>query len=150
MKLTDDHFIALVEECIHLRDAAQRVLSSPLGGDRLTRLEGLVLLSLVEAESPQTVAQLGRNIGHARQVVHRAVLRLEELQLVEKQPNPHHRTSPLVVPTAKGRTFEKRMGEVLVGTIGSVLDAGDLDDCRRMAKRIRGLRAKVERLGDTE
>lgn len=146
--VTDTPFVALVEECIELRDVAQRVLSVPLGGKGLTRIEGLVLLSVVEADRLQTVSQVGRNIGHPRQVIQRAVNRLEELGLMTKEPNPHHKTSPLITPTTEGRKFEARMGERLVGTIGKALNAKDVAACLRIASELKALRYKIEMLAD--
>lgn len=143
MKVTENPFIALVEECILLRDNAQRILSVALGGDRLSRLEGLVLLSLAEAESELSASQLARNLGHPRQVIQRVVNRLEHLGLVCKKSNPHHKTSPIIVPTEAGRDFEGEAGRALLATIGSVMGEQDMRSCESIVVELRRLNTIV-------
>ena len=83
-----------------------RVLTS---GDRLVAQLGLtsarwqILGAIVEAERPEPVAWLARDMGGSRQNVQRIVNDLEKEGLVEFQPNPHHRRAQLVVLTDKGR-----------------------------------------------
>lgn len=134
----------LIEESIHLRDSAQNILSEALGGKTLTRLERLVLISLTEAGNPQTVSQIGRNLGHSRQVVQRAANRLLELELVEKSPNPDHKASPLLAPTKKGLKFEQQMGDMLVSIVGGLLTERDIRMCRRVCRDLRKLREIIE------
>lgn len=144
MSATDNPFVAMIEESIHLRDSAQKILSEALGGNTVTRLERLVLLVLTGAGQPLTVSQIGRNLGHSRQVIQRAVNQLIELEMLEKQPNPHHKTSPLIAPTAKGTAFEQQMSEKLVEIVSSLLTRNDLGVCQRIRRDLNGLRKKIE------
>jgi len=57
----------------------------------------------------QTVAQLARRLGLARQSVQRVADALEDDGLVEYQPNPDHRRSPRVVLTAQGEQVLGRL-----------------------------------------
>ncbi len=54
---------------------------------------------------PMTVAQIGRRIGISRQSTRKTVIRLLEQNLIELQPNPDHRRSPLVALTDKGQVI---------------------------------------------
>ena len=90
-----------------------RVLTA---GDRLVAQLGLtsarwqILGAIVQAERPEPVSWLARDLGASRQNVQRIVNDLEKEGLVSFQTNPHHRRAQLVVLTAKGRqTFDAAM-----------------------------------------
>src|SRR5262245_62418381 len=78
-------------------------------GDRLVSSLGLtsarwqILGAIVDAERPEPVAWLARNLGANRQNVQRIVNDLERDGLVAFETNPHHRRAQLVVLTGKGR-----------------------------------------------
>jgi DNA-binding MarR family transcriptional regulator len=86
------------------------------GGDRLVAELGLtsarweILGAIVAAGRPQPVAWLARDLGANRQNVQRIINDLHAGGLVGFEPNPHHRRSPLVVLTEKGKqTLEAAM-----------------------------------------
>lgn len=144
MSLKTNPLVAMIEESILLKDNAQRILSKELSGPSLTRLEGLVLVSVVGADQPQTVPQIGRALSSSRQVIHRAANRLEELGLVRKLHNPDHKTAPLLEPTAQGKAYEKQLGSAFDKIVGRIVSEADLKKCERMARDIRRLRALLE------
>ncbi|GGB34079.1 MarR family transcriptional regulator [Tistrella bauzanensis] len=78
-------------------------------GDRLVAPFGLtsarwqVLGAIVLSQRSQPVAWIARDLGANRQNVQRIVNDLHKEELVEFQPNPHHRRAHLVVLTDKGR-----------------------------------------------
>jgi DNA-binding MarR family transcriptional regulator len=85
-------------------------------GDRLVADLGLtsarwqLLGAIVEAERPQPVAWIARDLGANRQNVQRIVDDLHKEGLVAFEANPHHRRAQLVAITDKGRrTFESAM-----------------------------------------
>src|SRR5712692_10081898 len=85
-------------------------------GDRLVAGLGLtsarwqVLGAIVQAERPQPVAWLARDLGANRQNVQRIINDLHTEGLVAFEANPHHRRAQLVVLTDKGRrTFDVAM-----------------------------------------
>ena len=86
-------------------------------GDRLTRDIGLtsarwqVLGAIALAETALPVAQIARNMGLARQSVHRVVEELVSEGLLEFTDNPNHRRSSLVSLTAKGRAAYAKADE---------------------------------------
>ena len=87
-------------------------------GDRLTKPLGLTsarwqVLGAVEQE-PLPVAQIGRNMGLARQSVQRVADALEGDGLIQYQANPDHRRAKLVCLTEAGRKAAKRIGNLQV------------------------------------
>jgi DNA-binding MarR family transcriptional regulator len=75
-------------------------------GDRLTRSIGQSsarwqVLGRV-GDQPQTVAQIARDMGHARQSVQRVADILAQEGLVVYQKNPAHRRAPLLALTPHG------------------------------------------------
>jgi DNA-binding MarR family transcriptional regulator len=85
-------------------------------GDRLVARLGLtsarwqILGAIAEAQRPEPVAWLARNLGANRQNVQRIINDLRREGLVALAPNPHHRRAQLVVLTDTGReTFEAAM-----------------------------------------
>ena len=87
--------------------AAGDRLVAPLG---LTSARWQILGAIVDADHPQPVAWLARNLGAHRQNVQRIVNDLVKEDLITLETNPHHRRAQLVVPTKKGKQiFEAAM-----------------------------------------
>jgi len=81
-----------------------------VGGLGLTSARWQILGTIVNAERPQPVAWLARDLGANRQNVQRIVNDLHKEGLVAFEANPHHRRAQLVVLTVKGRqTFDAAM-----------------------------------------
>lgn len=84
-------------------------------GDRLAMEEGLtaarwqVIGALALSGGQLTVPQIARRMGLTRQSVQASVNRLLEQGLVESQPNPDHRRSPLIRITDEGRARYARL-----------------------------------------
>ncbi len=144
MSLKANPLVAMIEESILLKDSAQRILSRELSGPSLSRLEGLVLVSVVGADHPQTVPQIGRALGSSRQVIGRAANRLEELGFIRKLNNPDHKTAPLLEPTREGRAYENQLGSAFDKIVDGIVSGRDLKICEQIAKDIRRLRALLE------
>src|SRR5262249_13725493 len=70
---------------------------------RLTSARWQILGAIVDADRPQPVAWLARDLGANRQNVQRIVNDLHQEGLVVFEPNPHHRRAQLVILTDKGR-----------------------------------------------
>ena len=119
-------------------------------GDRLVSRLGLtsarwqILGAIVNAQRPQSVAWLARDLGGNRQNVQRIVNDLHQEGLVALQANPHHRRSPLVVLTDKGRkTYDAamRLQAPWINELANGLSARDIDAVRDV---VRTLREKLE------
>lgn len=146
MSVKGNPLVMLIEESIHLRNSAQEIFSKALGGPNLSRLEGLILLSIIEAGQPLTAPQVGRNLGHTRQVVQRAANRLVDLGLLQKLPNPDHKTAALFDATPEGRARQADTGEAMIALVNEVLTDSDMKACERMCRDIRRIRARIESL----
>ena len=130
-----------------------RVLTS---GDRLVAQLGLtsarwqILGAIVEAERPEPVAWLARDMGGSRQNVQRIVNDLEKEGLLEFQPNPHHRRAQLVVLTDKGReTFDAAM-RLEAPWANNLADGLSVADIKTAHRIMVALREKLESDGDLE
>lgn len=125
-------------------------------GDRLVAQLGLtsarwqILGAIVQADHPEPVAWLARDLGASRQNVQRIVNDLEKEGLITFQPNPHHRRAQLVVLTDKGRrTFEAAMR--LQGPwIDGLADGLAVEDIKTAHRVIAALRRKLESAGEDE
>ncbi len=125
-------------------------------GDRLVADIGLtsarwqILGAIVEADRPEPVAWLARDLGANRQNVQRIVNDLHKEGLVAFETNPHHRRAQLVVLTAKGRqTFDAamRLQAPWVNSLADGLLAADIETARRI---VAALRKKLEGNGGPE
>src|SRR3954467_13680507 len=92
-----------------------------LGGPlRPTSARWQILGAIVNAERPQPVAWLARDLGANRQNVQRIVNDLMTEGLVAFETNPHHRRAQLVVLTDKGRRAYDAAMRVQVPWINSL------------------------------
>jgi len=146
-KITDNPLVMLIEESIRLKDSAQLILSGAMGSTSLSRIERLVLIMIAEADAPMTASQMGRHLGHSRQVIQRAANQLAGLGLLEKVPNPDHKASSLFVATAEGLAFEAQLGEALDGMVHTLLTEQDMKLCVRLTRDLHRLRTLIESSG---
>ena len=124
-------------------------------GDRLVARLGLtsarwqILGAIVQAERPQPVAWLARDLGANRQNVQRIINDLRTEGLVAFEANPHHQRAQLVVLTDKGRhTFDAAMAlqAPWVNGLSEGLSVKDLLAVRRVVTVLRGkLEGNAER-----
>ena len=101
---TDQAVTDLVLETFRLNG---RLLAS---GDELVADLGLtsarwqVLGAMALSPVPLSVAQIARNMGLTRQAVQRLVNEMQDDELVQLAPNPHHQRAKLVVLSLCGKT----------------------------------------------
>jgi len=122
-------------------------LVSPLG---LTSARWQILGAIAQADKPQPVAWLARDLGANRQNVQRIVNDLVSEGIVSFEPNPHHKRAQLVVLTPKGQqTYEVSLG--LYNPLVTALAKGMLSEDIRTAHRVlSALQAKLEKLTDQD
>ena len=120
-------------------------LVAPLG---LTSARWQILGAIVQADRPQPVAWLARDLGANRQNVQRIVNDLMKDGLVNFEPNPHHKRAQLVVLTAKGRkTYEDALAlyNPLVEALAEGLAPADIEAAQRV---LSALRSRLEQFTD--
>lgn len=113
---------------------------APLG---LTSARWQILGAIIEAERPQPVAWLARDLGANRQNVQRIINDLEKDGLVEFQPNPHHKRAQLVVLTEKGqRTYDAAVRSYNPHA-NAIADGFSLEDIKAAYRIMLALRQKL-------
>jgi len=116
-------------------------LVAPLG---LTSARWTILGAIVEADRPQPVAWLARDLGAYRQNVQRIINELHKEGLVAFKTNPHHRRAQLVVLTEKGkRAFEAAM-DLQAPWVNNLSDALAVRDIQTVHRVVRAVRQKLE------
>lgn len=120
-------------------------LVSPLG---LTSARWQILGAIVQADRPQPVAWLARDLGANRQNVQRIVNDLVNEEIVTFKSNPHHKRAQLVVLTPKGqKTYEDAIA--LYNPFAEALAEGLATEDIRAAQRVlSALRARLEKITD--
>ena len=119
-------------------------------GDRLVADLGLtsarwqVLGAIVEADRPQPVAWLARDLGANRQNVQRIVNDLQKEGLVVFEPNPHHRRAQLVVLTDKGQQIFEAAMDLQAPWVNSLSDGLAVKDIKTVHSVISAVRTKLQ------
>lgn len=111
----------------------------------LTKTENVVLTAVTGAKIPPTVPQIGRSLGHPRQVVQRAADVLVARGLIAWRDNPDHKRARLIVATAEGdrlRHLADLAGLERAGQLVGALDPAVL------ASTVAGLRLVREAIED--
>jgi DNA-binding MarR family transcriptional regulator len=119
-------------------------------GDRLVTSLGLtsarwqILGAIADAERPEPVAWLARNLGANRQNVQRIVNDLERDGLVVFEVNPHHRRAQLVVLTEKGRQIYDAAGRLQVPWVNGLSDGLSVKEVEIAHRVLNALRDRLE------
>ena len=116
-------------------------LVAPLG---LTSARWQILGAIVNAERPQPVAWLARDLGANRQNVQRIVNDLHTEGRVAFETNPHHRRAQLVVLTEKGRQAYDAAMRLQAPWINSLADGLDVEEIETVRRVVAALRSKLE------
>ena len=110
-----------------------------VAGLGLTSARWQVLGAITEADRPQPVAWLARDLGARRQNVQRIVNDLHKEGFVAFEANPHHRRAQLAVLTEKGkRAFEAAMTlqAPWVNRLSDGLSAKDIETVHRVVTAV--------------
>jgi DNA-binding MarR family transcriptional regulator len=123
-------------------------------GDRLGTSLGLtsarwqILGAIADAERPEPVAWLARNLGANRQNVQRIVNDLARDGLVVFETNPHHRRAQLVVLTDKGRQVYDAAGRLQVPWVNGLSDGLSVKEIEIAHRVLNALRDRLEGAGE--
>src|SRR3954454_18990450 len=96
----------LLDEVIRTQGRLRSVFADVNAATGLTSMEAMVLTAIVEARFAPTVPQIGRSLGHPRQVIQRAANSLIAAGLIEARSNPDHKRAPLLVATTAGKALK--------------------------------------------
>lgn len=148
-----DESAAKVAELIVILGEANRVAGRCLQifsrlreASGLSGLEVLTLMAITHAIAPPTVPQVGRSLGHPRQVILRAARVLEEEGLILTLPNPGHKRAALLVPTDKGRDLGRSIDAQAAEIVGKLADGLylDLDTLSATSESLLTLRDRID------
>jgi DNA-binding MarR family transcriptional regulator len=136
--------IRLIDEVIRLRGRLQSAFADVGAATGLAPMESTVLTAVVESRATPTVSQIGRSLGHPRQVIQRAANNLIAVKFLQTAPNPQHKRAVLLRATAAGKR-SYRIAEVLGRkTTTSLMRVLDARECERLARELHELRGKIE------
>jgi DNA-binding MarR family transcriptional regulator len=134
--------VTLLDELIRTHGRLKSIFANAAAG--LSSMEAMVLTAVIEAGAPPTVPQIGRSLGHARQVIQRAANALISAGLIATSPNPSHKRAPLLLATPQGRNL-KRQSDVRADEVTTaLLRRVDAATCRRVAAQLRELRGEID------
>ncbi len=112
--------VGLVDEISRLNGRLKSVFAETRRSVGLGDSEMMVLNAVVESERAPTVPQIGRSLGHPRQLIQRAANALVADGLITTTPNPDHKRAALLVATDKGLALKQR-ADAQADTVASVL-----------------------------
>jgi DNA-binding MarR family transcriptional regulator len=139
-----DPMAELIDELIRAHGRLRSVFENVNAAVGLSAMESTVLTAVVESAVAPTVPQIGRSLGHARQVIQRAANMLISAGLIETAPNPSHKRAPLLLPTQQGRLLKRQSDARAADVTGALMRHFDAPKCRRLAGELRGLRGEIE------
>lgn len=124
--MSDSHAapIQLLDALARLQGRLRGAFASVREGTGLADMEHTVLAAVVEARSAPTVPQIGRALGHPRQVIQRAANSLQNKGLIAFADNPDHKRASLLSPTAAGSAAQaaaNRKAEVISAKLLEVI-----------------------------
>ena len=103
-------------------------------------MELMVLTAVYEAKAPPTVAQIGRSLGHPRQVIQRAANSLTAAGLIRLADNPDHKRASLLLCTEQGVTFkqaDRARAAALTDALMRVVDSEQVAEAVALLRQIR-------------
>jgi DNA-binding MarR family transcriptional regulator len=136
--------IQMVDELIRLHGRVRSIFAGVSAHTGLSSMESTVLAAVADARVAPTVPQIGRSLGHPRQVIQRAANALIAAGLVTTEVNPHHKRAPLLLPTARGLQVKKEADGRAVEAANALLETIDAGRCERLTRDLRRLRADIE------
>ena len=137
-------FERFADEVARLRGRMRALFAKTRAMSGLPEMELMVLTAAVNAATPPTVAQIGRSLGHPRQVMQRAANRLAELGLVAFADNPDHKRASLIVATDAGRALkaaDHARAQAVTRAVMARIDAATFADA---AARMHAIRTEIE------
>ncbi len=136
--------VGLVDETSRLSGRLKSVFAASRQSVGLGESEIMVLNAVVEAEKAPTVAQIGRSLGHPRQIIQRAANSLKNSGLIETMENPDHKRAPLLKATEEGVSLKRQVDTKAEEIAERLIPAFGMSDVREATKAIRALRKQLE------
>lgn len=139
-----DEFARFADEVARLRGRIRALFEDVRAQAGLAEMELTVLTAVCNAKRATTVAQIGRSLGHPRQVVQRAANRLVELGLAELAGNPDHKRASLLLPTDAGRKLKAADHRRSVAVTSALLERIEASAFAEAADGLHAIRTGIE------
>lgn len=107
-------------------------------------MEHTVLAAVVEARTAPTVPQIGRALGHPRQVIQRAANGLQNKGLIACTDNPDHKRASLLRATDAGAAVQAEANRKAEAISASLLSVITPDQLFAAIDQIEGIRAALD------
>ncbi|MCJ2178391.1 MarR family winged helix-turn-helix transcriptional regulator [Novosphingobium album (ex Hu et al. 2023)] len=142
--VTSNPFLAVIDEILRLRSCFEDLFAELSDAADMSVLQQLVLFAVFDAPVPPTVPQIGRDLGHPRQVIQRIVNEMVEKGLLAKADNPHHKRAMLLLPTEKAQDLKRRAEARAFETAEAFLSHFSADRCAALTGELGVLRQALE------
>lgn len=137
-------FERFADEVARLRGRMRALYAGTRAASELAEMELTVLTAVVNAAVSPTVAQIGRSLGHPRQVVQRAANRLAELGLAAFADNPDHKRASLIIATEAGRALKAADHARAQAVTDAIVDRVGSTAFGEAADRLHMIRSAIE------
>lgn len=137
-------FERFADEVSRLRGRMQALYAGTRAHTGLSKMEITVLTAVVNAARSPTVAQIGRSLGHPRQVVQRAANRLAASGLIAFADNPEHKRASLILPTDAGRKVKMADHQRAQAVTDALLARIDETEFAAAASQLHAIRLEIE------
>ena len=132
--------IALIDGTSRLQGRLKGAFTDSRLSTGLGETEMTVLNAVAEAPSPPTVPQIGRALGHPRQVIQRAANALITAGLIATRDNPDHKRAVLLIPTDKGVALKQEANHRAAAIAADLLTGVDAElvaEATRLLEKVR-------------
>lgn len=136
--------ILMIDEVIRINGRLRSIFAGVNAATGLAPMESTVLTAVVQSRAPPTVPQIGRSLGHPRQVIQRAANALIGAGLIETAANPHHKRAPLLLATPAGLERKHQADAHASQAANALLEALGEDRCDRLTRDLRDMRTDIE------
>ncbi len=136
--------ISLIDELLRLTSRVRSTFADATEISGLNAMQNTVLTAVVESQRPPTVPQIGRSLGHPRQVIQRAVNVLLDKGLIDTAANPDHKRAPLLVSTPEGDALKDRIDARAIEAADELMQVLDREKCDQLTRDLGQLRGDIE------
>lgn len=136
--------IRLLDALARLQGRLRGTFSPVREGSGLNEMEHTLLAAVVESRMPPTVPQIGRSLGHPRQVIQRAANALADKGLIAFAANPEHKRASLLLATPQGSAAQAEANRKAEAISAKLLQQIDLAQFIAAIDRIEAIRTALD------
>lgn len=136
--------IRLLDALARLQGRLRGAFAEAREGSGLSDMEHTVLAAVAEARAAPTVPQIGRALGHPRQVIQRAANALEAKGLIALADNPDHKRASLLLATPAGTAVQAEANARAEAISARLLQQLDAERLTAAIDQIEAIRAQLD------